>query len=212
MGDLSVFFALNLFERRRSAGVLSAAVRADVRRLWSTMARAEEAARTLLFSLRDPAVIARACAEAAAEGLGHWIAGDSLQLDARLVNALPPALRVYLGCAGKLLGEVEDADMVKIHVGSGKATLLRYDDYEGAAIPMLVERLKVDLRRQQVHYFQYGEEFAPQPLYLKSRYMHPNLEGYAAQKAFDDRLLALTQFDWSEHGPPLSEVQEALSE
>lgn len=203
MGDLSVFFALNLFERRRSAGVLSATVRADVRRLWSTMARAEEAARTLLFSLRDPAVIARACAEAAAEGLGHWIAGDSLQLDARLVNALPPALRVYLGCAGKLLGEVEDADMVKIHVGSGKATLLRYDDYEGAAIPMLVERLKVDLRRQQVSGFQYGDAFAPQPLYLKSRYMHPAQEGYAAQRAFDEALRALPGWSDEGYGPPL---------
>jgi len=204
MGDLLVFFALNLFERRRSAGALRAGVRADVRRLWGSLPRAEEAARTLLFSLGDPRVLEAGCTQAAREGLGYLVPGDSLQLDARLVNALPPSLRTYLGCAGKLLGEAQDADMVKIHMASGKATLLRYDDYEGAAIPLLIERVKVDLRRQQVFGFQYGENFEPQPLYLKSRYMHPAQEGYAAQRAFDDALQALPGWSDEGFGPPLS--------
>ncbi len=206
MGDLLVFFALNLFERRRSAGALGERVRADVRRLWGSLPRAEEAARALLFSLGDPSTLAAGCALAAEQGLGYLLPGDSLQLDARLVNELPPALRTYLGCAGKLLGEAQDADMVKIHIGSGKATLLRYDDYDGAAIPMLVERVKVDLRRQQVFGFQYGESFEPQPLYLKSRYMHPALEGYAAQRAFDEALQALPGWSDVGYGPPLRDL------
>ncbi len=209
-GDLLVFFALNLFERRRSAEALHERVRADVRALWGTLARAQDEARALLFSLRDPSVVAAACEAASAQGIGHLTPGDSLQLDARLVNALPPPLRVFLGCAGKLLGEAQDADMVKIHLGSGKATLLRYDDYEGAAIPMLIERLKVDLRRQQVQEFQYGEAFAPQPLYLKSRYMHPCLEGYDAQRAFDDAVRGLTGWSDEGFGPPLEVLGPAL--
>jgi len=210
MGDLRVFFALNVFERRRSSEAMSERVRADVREFWSTLPKAQEDARALLFSLRDAAVIAEACARAAAMGIGHLIPGDSLQLDARLVNALPPALRVFLGCAGKLLGEAQDADMVKVHIRSGKATLLRYDDYEGAAIPMLIERVKVDLRRQQVQEFQYGEQFAPQPLYLKSRYMHPSLEGYAAQRVFDEALRALPAWSDEGYGPPLEAFGTAL--
>ena len=43
----------------------------------------------------------------------------------------PPALRVYPGCAGKFHGEAQDADMVKVHLGSSKVTLMTYDDYEG---------------------------------------------------------------------------------
>jgi DNA phosphorothioation-associated putative methyltransferase len=211
-GDLAVFLALELFERRRSSGTLSERTRLDVREFWGSLPKAADDAKALLFSLRAPDTIAAACEASAAAGVGYLVPNDSLHLDARLANDLPPALRVYIGCAGKLYGEAQDADVVKVHIASGKVSLLTYDDYEGAAIPMLIERVKVDLRRQQVHYFQYGEEFAPQPLYLKSRYMHPGLEGYAAQRAFDDRLRALTQFDWSEHGPPLSEVQDALSE
>ncbi len=209
-GDLLVFFALNLFERRRSSEAMSERVRADVREFWSTLPRAQEEARAMLFSLRETSLIAADCAKAAAEGVGYLIAGDSLQLDARLVNALSPALRTFLGCAGKLLGEAQDADMVKIHIGSGKATLLRYDDYEGAAIPLLIERVKVDLRRQQVDVFQYGDEFPPQPLYLKSRYMHPSLEGYEEQRVFDEAVRALPAWSDEGFGPPLEAIGAEL--
>lgn len=209
-GDLAVFLALNLFERRRSAGTLSERTRLDVREFWGSLPKATEDARALLFSLREPDTIAAACAASAAAGVGHLAEGESLQLDARLVNDLPPSLRAYVGCAGKLYGEAQDADVVKLHVASGKVSLMSYDDYEGAAIPMLIERVKVDLRRQQVHYFQYGDEFPPQPLYLKSRYMHPRLEGYAAQRAFDERLLALPSWSDEGYGPPLEALAPHL--
>ncbi len=210
MGDLSVFLALNLFDHRRSEAALPERTRADLKEFWGSHIRATEAAQGLLFSLRDPKLIEARCAWAAERGLGFLVPGESLQLDARLVNELPPALRVYVGCAGKLYGEAQDADMVKIHIASGKVSLMRYEDYDGSAIPLLLERVKVDLRRQQVGYYQYGEEFAPQPLYLKSRYLHPAMEGYAAQKAFDAALLALPQFDPTGYGTPLGEMGDAL--
>ncbi len=208
MGDLSVFLALNVFERRRSAGSWGARARVDLREFWGSYAKATEAATALLFSLRDPKGIAAACVAAQAMGLGWLVSGESLQLDGRLVNELPPALRVYIGCAGKLYGEVQSADVVKLHIASGKVSLMRYDDYEGSAIPMLVDRVKVDLRRQQVSYYEYGYEgeFAPQPLYMKSRYMHPAMEGYDGQRAFDMGLEALEGVDWSGYGPPWEAV------
>ena len=211
VGDLSVFFALNLFERRRSASTLGARARVDVREFWGSHARASEAGQALLFSLRDPTTVERACADAAARGLGWLTEGESLQLDARLLNELPPALRVFVGCAGKLYGEAGDADVVKVHLGSGKVTLLRYDDFDGSAIPLLVERVKVDLRRREVSYFHYGGEFAPQPLYFKSRYQHPAMEGYTAQRAFDDALAAKEGYDWSGFGPPLESLAAELA-
>lgn len=209
-GDLSVFFALNLFERRRSSATASERTRADLREFWGAQGKAMEDARALLFSLRDPAVIGGAATAAAAAGLGHLTPGEALPVDARLVNELPPVLRVYIGCAGKLYGEAQDADVVKVHIGSGKVSLMTYDDYEGALIPMLIERVKVDLRRQHVHYFQYGDDFAAQPLYLKSRAMRAGLEGYEVQRAFDARVEGHSQFDWSGYGPPLGELLTAL--
>lgn len=209
-GDLLVFFALNLFERRRSVSLRSPRLRTDVRTFFGTLDKAEAEARTLLFSLREVRVIAEGCAQAARAGLGYHVEGDALHLDARLVNALPPVLRVYLGCAGKLLGEARDADVVKVHESSGKASLFRYDDYEGAAIPHLIERVKVDLRRQRVDDFQYGDEHPPQPLYGKSRYMHPSLEGYEAQRQFDEAVRGLAGWTEEGYGPALEALGDAL--
>lgn len=210
VGDLAVFLALNLFERRKSAAALGERARVDVREFFGSHAKAAEAGQRLLFSLREPRTVERACEEAAAQGIGWLTAGESLQLDARLVNELPPALRVYVGCAGKLSGAVQDAEVVKIHVGSGKVSLMRYDDYEGSAVPQMVERVKVDLRRQQVTYYEYTGEYEPQPLWMKSRYQHPAMEGYAAQREFDERLRATEGVDWSGYGPGLEAMRGAL--
>ncbi|MDB4928542.1 MAG: hypothetical protein JWM10_1026 [Myxococcaceae bacterium] len=216
MGDLSVFLGLNMFERRRSAGSWGARAQVDLREFWGSYPKATEAGQALLFSLRDAKTIAAAGATAAAQGFGWLVEGESLQVDGRLVNELPPALRVYLGCAGKLYGEVQGADVVKLHIGSGKVSLMRYDDYEGSAIPLLVERVKVDLRRQQVSYYRYerGGEFEPQPLYMKSRYMHPAMEGYAGQRGFDEGLEAAAEaagVDWGGYGPPVEALRGVLA-
>ncbi len=213
VGDLSVFFALNLFERRRSAGALGARAARDVREFWGSQAKAAEAGQRLLFSLRDARAVEAACEAAAAQGIGALVAGESLQVDARLVNELPPALRVYVGCAGKLYGEAQNADVVKLHIGSGKVSLMRYDDYEGSAVPLMVERVKIDLRRQQVSYYAYGGEYEPQPLWMKSRYMHAAMEGYAGQRGFDEalRVAAGEGVDWSGYGPGLEAMRGVLA-
>jgi hypothetical protein len=38
-------------------------------------------------------------------------------------------LRVYVGCGLKLYGDPGEADLIKIHIRSGKLTLLRFDDF-----------------------------------------------------------------------------------
>ncbi len=66
-----------------------------------------------------------ACREAAEHGLGHLDPGQSLQLHVSLVEQLPPLLRVYVGCAAVLYGDWRNADLIKIHIGSGKVSLMR---------------------------------------------------------------------------------------
>ena len=46
----------------------------------------------------------------------------------------------------------------------GKASFLVYDDFEGKETPMLLERIKVNLPRLRVDFFDYGDAHEPQPL------------------------------------------------
>lgn len=200
--DLLVFLALNVFERRRSFGSLPEPLRRDVKAHLGGYQSAQSEAQRLLYSAGSVAVIHDACRHAAAAGMGHLDGDHSLQLHSSLAAALPPVLRVYLGCAARLYGDVETADIVKVHIQSGKVSLMMYDDFDGKPLPELIERVKVNLRRQEISFFEYGTNETPtQPLYLKSRYLSPTHPNYAEQMAFDRRLKELGLFDLSGFGP-----------
>jgi DNA phosphorothioation-associated putative methyltransferase len=114
---------------------------------------------------------------------------------------LPAVLRCYAGCAAKLYGDIDTADLVKIHVRSGKLTLLFYDDFDSSPIPRLRERIKINMREQKIDFFQYSKDVESQLLLLKSRYMTVDQPGYDQQKLFDDALVKLGLFDFSDYGP-----------
>jgi DNA phosphorothioation-associated putative methyltransferase len=209
--DILVFLALNLFERRRSFGALPEAVQRDLRAFFGSFQIAQTEAQRLLFSAGKAEVIRAACEAAAASGLGYLDAGHSLQLHSSMANELPAVLRVYLGCAARLYGDVETADVVKVHVESGKLTLMSYDDFEGKAIPELIERVKINLRRQQIDFFEYGSVESPtQPLYLKARLIRPGFPAYDEQLAFDQALEAVDGLDLSGFGPSKDALAASL--
>ena len=103
-------------------------------------------------------------------------------------RAAPALLRVYVGCAAVLYGDYRNADLVKIHIGSGKVSLMRYDDFEGKPLPRMVERVKIKLREQDIDYFAYGDEYEPPFLYRKSRYINEEFPNYPEQVAFEEAL------------------------
>jgi DNA phosphorothioation-associated putative methyltransferase len=209
MDDLLVYLALNVFERRRSFRRLPESLQRDVAAFWGSHAAAQGEATRLLFSLGRTEVIHEACSTAAAGGLGYLDGDHALQLHSSLVPRLPAVLRAYVGCASRLYGEVEAADLVKIHVQSGKLSLMTYDDFAGKPLPKLLERVKIDLRAQRVQFFDYGDAEAAQVLYDKSRYVTPDFERYAEQVRFDEALGGLG-IDLSGFGPDARVLAEAL--
>jgi DNA phosphorothioation-associated putative methyltransferase len=169
--DLLVYLALNLFEKRQSFRKLNERVQLDIKEHLGSYGAGLDEAKKLLFSISDTNLIEEACNTAHAGGLGHLEPGDALFIEAGFINHLPPILRTYVGCAGKLYGDARSADVVKIHIRSGKVTFLIHDDYPGLAEPHLIERVKVDLRKQQVRYFEYGtEKFPATPVPDKHRF------------------------------------------
>jgi DNA phosphorothioation-associated putative methyltransferase len=199
--DLLVYFGLNLFNGRTRYSTLAPELQRDIKVFLGNAKGASEAGRALLFSVGKPEIIDKACQKANAAGLGFLAEGQSLQIHSSLINRLPPELRCYVGCAAKMYGDVDTADLVKIHVRSGKLTLLWYDDFDSSPLPRLRERIKVNMRAQRIDFFQHWRETEPERLFLKSRYMTSDQPGYGRQKMFDDALIKLGLFDFSEYGP-----------
>ncbi len=210
VNDLEVYFALDQFERRRPYKHLERGLQRDIKSFFGDYRSAQASARELLFTIADTQTIEQACQHAAEHGLGRLEEGESLQLHASMIEQLPPLLRIYLGCAAVLYGDYQNADLVKVHIRSGKVSLMRFDAFEGKALPQMIERVKIKLREQEIDYFAYGEEYKPPFLYRKSRYINEEFSNYPEQVAFEEALERIELFDLSGYGPMPSEFLQTL--
>jgi len=101
-----------------------------------------------------------------------------------LIPKLHPILRIYVGCAEMLFGDIHSVDMIKIHKQSGKVSLMKYDGFKGKALPELHERIKVNLRQQEVDVFDHHSTVKQQILFCKERFVSMNYQGREKWEAF----------------------------
>ncbi|MBI4661223.1 MAG: DNA phosphorothioation-associated putative methyltransferase [Verrucomicrobia bacterium] len=152
--DLLVYVALANLRKRVPFGHLSMILRADIRAFFGNYTRALEKGIELLYAAGDTGEIELACEELKV----GWQDEQALYLHRSLLDELPPVLRAYVGCATALFGDVSQADVIKLHKASAKATFLVYDDFEGKPLPELRQRIKVNLRTRWVQVFDHSAE------------------------------------------------------
>lgn len=210
--DLLVYLALQVFSRRKPYRQLDDNLQRDIKAHFGDYQKALASAQTTLLNAADPESLNDACRSAQAKGLGHYVDSDYLQLHISSIERLPAVLRIYVGCGLILYGDMDGVDLVKIHVRSGKLTLMKFDDFDGKPIPLMSERIKIRLRDQEIDFFLYGSSHEPHPLYCKSRFLNDDYPMFEQQARFDEQLDALHLFDPDSYGPPLAELQAALAQ
>lgn len=210
--DLRVYFAQLQFEKRKPYRRLEARLQKDIRVFFGDYRVASDAGRALLFAVADIEAIGSACHQAAEHGIGWLEDSESLQLHTSLVEQLPPILRTYVHCGTLLYGDVSSADLVKIHIRSGKLTLMVFDDFVGTPLPKLIQRVKLNLRTQNLEIFEYSGSYAPPYLYRKSRFINEEFPDFSEQVAFEESLDDVGLMQFTGHGPEASEFDRLLEE
>ena len=168
--DLQVYFALGLFEKRKPHTHIPDSLKRDIKAFYTSYNEALEDANDALFSVGNPAVIQEICEEAYATlKCGEMISGHSYTFHKDRLDEVPPLLRIYIGCATQLYGDLEDIQLIKAHIRSGKVSFMGYDDWSKET-PCMTERIKVKMREQDVDFFDYAGRFEPPPLNNKSIY------------------------------------------
>jgi DNA phosphorothioation-associated putative methyltransferase len=183
--DLQVYLALANLRKRVPFSQLSSTLRLDIRTFFGDYQAALAKGVELLYAAGDVDEIALACEDL---NLG-WQDEQALFVHRSLIPDLPSVLRAYVGCAVALFGDVEQADLVKLHKESGKVTFLTYDDFEGKPLPELQLRIKVNLRTRWVEAFDHRT--SGQLLYYKERFMHPAHPQRTACERFSAKLRRL---------------------
>lgn len=163
--DLLVYFALEHFRRRRPYAHLPDRLRRDVRCFFGNITRARTAGKRALFAAGDTARVEEAALFCHDElGIGKLDERHHLTFHQSVLGESLPLIRIVVGCALQLFSDVGAVDLIQIHLQSGKVTFLVYDDFEGSRIPRLVERVKVDLPRLRVDFYDYLGDFEPEHL------------------------------------------------
>lgn len=170
-GDLLVYFALGLFGKRKAQTKIPEGLKRDIKYFYDTYNDAVEQAREVLFSMGNPELIEKSCNKAFKQlQSGYLEEGHSFTFHKRYLGDLPPELRIYIGCATQLYGDLDNIHLIKAHMTSGKVSLMRYDNWEKDT-PLLVERIKIKMRDQDVDFFDYGVRYEPPPLANKSSFI-----------------------------------------
>jgi len=176
--DLLVYLALARFRKRPPISKLPATLRRDIREFFGTYKRACERADALLFRAGDAGAINEACCRSL---LGKLLP-NAIYVHRCALDRLEPILRVYEGCARAYVGEVDGANVLKLHRFSGKVSYLFYPDFDAVAHPALARTLKLSLRTLQLDCYDYVTVSNPPILHRKEAFLpldYPEYETFA---------------------------------
>lgn len=187
--DLILVHAMSLFSGRRIFKHLPESLKQEIRHFFGNFKELQNESYQLLHNLADTSALQAAVDEVVTEPIpAFYEEARSLTIHKSQLDHLPVILRAYVGSAQQLYGDLEPIDLIKLHIHTGKVSFLGYDGFADQPIAHLRERIKVDLWKLQVDYFDYGEEFKPRPLYWKSMFIDESFECYKKQKSFDEKL------------------------
>lgn len=174
--DLIIYFALGMFEGRKGYTHLPDDLKRDIKAFFNTHRIALSQAKEMLFKIADVAAIEHHCIAANKALVASKLAYEnnqlhSLTLHKKFMEDLPLLLRIYVGAALQLYGELGDIQLIKIHVTSGKVTLLGYENFDDDPTPKLKERVKIKMAEQEVDFFDYQNVTTHTSLLDKSDYL-----------------------------------------
>jgi DNA phosphorothioation-associated putative methyltransferase len=157
--------------------VLPLCLQRDIRAFFGNYTKACRQADDLLFRSGNVEAVDEACKRATVEKL----LPNALYVHREALDSLEPLLRVYEGCARAYLGEVEGANLIKLHRSSGKVSYLVYPDFDTDPHPALLRSIKLSLRTRELDCFDYARSTNPPILHRKESFLPP---GHALMAKF----------------------------
>jgi DNA phosphorothioation-associated putative methyltransferase len=165
--DLLVHFALARFDKRPRMSDLPRELQLDVKEFFSSYKVACESADRLLYSAGDLDLIEKAMGVREAGKLTP----SALYIHVDALPRLSPVLRVYEGCARRYVGDVADANLIKLHRREPRVSYLSYPDFDTTPHPTLDSSLIVALSELSLDYTLYRERENPPVLHRKETFL-----------------------------------------
>jgi len=176
--DLRVYLALARFNKRPRFSKLPLSMQRDIKAFFGSYKKACASADELLFDAGCSARIDEACKRSK---LGR-LTSNALYLHRSATSSLEPVLRVFEGCGNTYIGDIEDANVVKLHRFSGKISYLACPEFEELPHPPIRRTIKLSLRNLYLQCFDHSGNKNPLLLDHKERMIevdHPWRDRFA---------------------------------
>ena len=161
--DLLVYLALGNFQGRPTIRKIAPEIKEDAKALLISYKQACLLADILLLGVSNLEKIGELCQQSS---LGKQLQG-AIAIHVSALNKLPPLLRVYEGCASRVYGHLENANIVKLYYNRPKISYLYYPDFDTVAHPTLKTTMEVDLQSLAVVYNDLADNPNPPILHRK---------------------------------------------
>jgi DNA phosphorothioation-associated putative methyltransferase len=184
--ELLLYVADAQFNRRPRFSDLAPELRGDIRAFHGTYAKAQEEALAMLQQLGDQDLLdamIRSCK------IGKQTP-QALYVHASALERLPTLLRLYVACARGLVGEVEGANVLKLHRLRPQVSFLSYPEFDDVAHPRLAFSAIVNLDEARASFKDYGGARNPPVLHRKEEFItdeHPLHARFARLTASEER-------------------------
>jgi DNA phosphorothioation-associated putative methyltransferase len=142
----------------------------DIRAFFGSYAPACRQADDRLLQAGDAAAVDHACRNSP---VGKLLP-NALYVHRSALDALDPLLRIYEGCARAYLGEIDGANLIKLHRHSGTVSYLVYPDSETDPHPALLRSVRLNLRTRAIDCLEYAGSANPPILHRKESFLRPD--------------------------------------
>lgn len=166
--DLLVYLALRMLDGPYRMGDLAPSTQRDVKAHYRSLASATTLAERLLYGVGNLENISIA----SRSSLVGKLTPSALYVHLDAYEHLPGILKVYEGCARRLVGDVPGANVLKLHRDAKKVSYLTYPDFDDDPHPALHRSDVVDLVRQAYDVRRYRDDANLPILHRKEEFIH----------------------------------------
>ena len=172
--DLLVHLALRQFDGDYMMKDLPKSSQYDVRTFFQSFKKANLLASKLLFSAGSLDAIQLACRSSSVGKLTP----SALYIHKEALHLVPALLRVYEACARRIVGEIEEANLVKLHRDAKMVSYLSYPDFWENPHPPLASSFSVNLVEQKFDFRKYSNRKNRPILHRKETFIAPSHPHY----------------------------------
>lgn len=166
--DMLVFLALRQLDGQYKLSDLDSSTQVDVRAHHRNFSTALETSRKLLFSAGNLEAINLACRSS----IVGKLTPSALYVHTDAKQHLPALLKIYDGCAKRIIGEVPEANLIKLHRDSMRISYLSYPNFDSDPHPAIAESFVVDLTALRYKRFRYDQRKNVPILHRKETFLH----------------------------------------